>query len=189
MIADHDRSGWFGASDVRYIMGSWKGVSFDHWWEAKLGIRKSSFTNTAMLAGTMYEHPILEAAGVPEMDRQFLVPELLLRVNLDGNDSDTNYEVKTYWLAKGFKLPKHYRDQTQLQMRGSGFRKTVLLAYGLTDREYQNFFLPVDPNRILRFPIAYDAEWVETKAVPRIKYLAECLKEGRFPCGADIFKK
>ena len=61
MISDNDRSGWFGASDTKYIMGNWNTKTFQNWWLTKLGISTSNFRNTAMNAGTYYEHAILDA--------------------------------------------------------------------------------------------------------------------------------
>ena len=52
MIRNHDRSGWFGASDTATIMGSWDTETFRRWWAVKLGIRKDHFANAAMQAGT-----------------------------------------------------------------------------------------------------------------------------------------
>ncbi len=56
MISNHDRSGWFGASDTATIMGNYNTATFKKWWLEKMGIRQSTFTNKAMKAGTHYEH-------------------------------------------------------------------------------------------------------------------------------------
>ena len=37
MIHNHDRSGWFGASDTSTIMGNWATETFRKWWLEKLG--------------------------------------------------------------------------------------------------------------------------------------------------------
>ena len=70
MIADHDRSGWFGASDVSHIMGRWDTKTFSKWWLQKIGLNRDHFTNDAMAAGTNYEHAILDAIGAAEKDKQ-----------------------------------------------------------------------------------------------------------------------
>lgn len=182
MITDNDRSGWFGASDARYIMGSWKTKSFEKWWLEKLGIIRSNYTNESMQAGTAYEHPILEAMNIPEMDTQILLPEYLLRVNLDGNDTETDYEVKTYRYSNGFKLHTYYDWQVQIQMFASRLPKANILAYGLEDADYKNFFRPIDRKRLSIYPIIYRPEWVEKSFLPRLTYLKDCLQEGRrFP--------
>lgn len=54
MIADQDRSGWFGASDASYIMGSWDTKSFERWWLQKLGLNRDHFTTDATAAGTYF---------------------------------------------------------------------------------------------------------------------------------------
>lgn len=181
MISDHDRSGWFGASDVRYIMGNRKTKSFENWWAVKLGLTSNNFTNTAMQAGTMYEHSILEFCNVPEMDKQILIPELLLRVNLDGNDDETDFEVKTYKYEKGFTVPKHYEQQVNVQMFASKLKKGVILAYGLVEEDYRNFFRPIDKTRLSRHRVEYNGMWIEKEFLPKLKYYAELLKEGRWP--------
>lgn len=181
MIQDHDRSGWFGASDVRYIMGNRNTKSFENWWAVKLGLTRNDFTNEAMQAGTMYEHRILEFRNIPEMDKQILIPELCLRVNLDGNDDTTDYEVKTYRWEKGFKVPKHYEQQVNIQMFAGAFKKGVILAYGLTEADYRNFFRPIEKERLKEIPVKYNGVWVEREFLPRLKYYAGLLKEGRWP--------
>lgn len=182
MISDKDRSGYIGASDVQFVIGNWKTKSFETWWMKKLGINHDHFDNKYTLAGTHYEHKILTATGYPmEFDRQIILEDLRLRVNLDGDDGVTNYECKTYKWEKGFKLPKKYINQCQVQMLASGLRQTKLQAYGLTDADYDNFFLPIDLSRLSEHIIAYDEAWINTVYLPRHMHLAKCLKEGRFP--------
>ena len=182
MIADKDRSGYFGASDTDKIIGNWKTATFEKWWLQKLGINRDSFSNKYMLAGSNYEHRVLESLDIPmELDKQIIIEDLRLRVNLDGNDTDTIYECKTYNLEKGFKMPKKYIQQVQVQMFASGFRKAKIIAYGLTESDYDNFFHPIDPDRRSEFDIPYDERWINEVYLPKLKYLAECLKEGRFP--------
>ena len=182
MIAEKDRSGYFGASDTDKIIGNWKTATFEKWWMQKIGINRDHFDNKYTLAGTHYEHRILESLDIPmELDKQIIIEDLKLRVNLDGNDTNTIYECKTYKLEKGFKLPKKYIQQVQVQMFASGFRKAKIIAYGLTEGDYDNFFHPIDPGRRSEFIIEYDEKWLKEVYLPKLTYLAECLKEGRFP--------
>lgn len=183
MIADKDRSGWFGASDTSFVVGNWKTATFEKWWLQKLGINTAHFDNKYTLAGTYFEHRILDSLGFPmEFDRQFTVEQLLLRVNLDGNTDDMILECKTYGFGKGFRMPQKYIQQVNVQMFATGFRKAKIIAYGLVERDYDNFFGSIDPNRRSEHPIQYDELWVNNVYLPKLKYLAECLKEGRFPC-------
>ena len=182
MIASHDRSGYFGASDTPFIIGNHKTATFEKWWMQKIGINRDRFDNRYTSAGTHYEHRILESLGIPmELDKQIILEDLLLRVNLDGNDTDTIYECKTYKLEKGFKLPKKYKEQVQVQMYASGFRRAKIIAYGLKEEDYDNYFNPIDPERRSEFVIEYDERWINEVYLPSLKFLAECLKEGRFP--------
>jgi hypothetical protein len=182
MIADKDRSGYFGASDTDKIIGNWKTATFEKWWMQKIGINRDHFDNKYTAAGTHYEHRILESLGIPmELDKQIILEDLRLRVNLDGNDTDTNYECKTYKYENGFKMPKKYINQVQVQMFASGLKKSKIIVYGLTEEDYDNYFNPIDPERRSEHVIEYDERWINEVFLPRHKCLAKCLIEGRFP--------
>lgn len=184
MIADKDRSGYFGASDTSKIMGNWKTATFERWWLEKLGIVHNSFTTDAMEAGTQYEHKIL--ALVPEcteFDRQIIIGRL--RVNLDGNSDDTIYECKTYKTGKEFKPTKAYREQVQVQMYASEYRKAFIVAYPLTEEEYKNFFFDLDGSKISYHRIEYDEAFISLYLV-RLAYLTRCLEKGVFPDEAEF---
>ena len=182
MIHDHDRSGYFGASDVRYIMGNWTTKTFEHWWRVKQGFEVDNFTTDAMLTGTYYEHRILESLHFPLIfDRQIIIEPLKLRVNLDGEADGVIYEVKTHKANGEFKVPKHYIQQVNVQMFATNFRDAYIVAYGLVDEDYRNFYREIDENRLEMIRIEYDEEWVNGKFLPRLKYLADCLTHGLFP--------
>lgn len=182
MIASQDRSGYFGASDVSFIVGNWKTKTFEKWWMQKLGINRDHFDNRYTLAGTHYEHRVLESLGIPmELDKQIIIEELKLRVNLDGNDNTTIYECKTYKFDNGFKMPRKYIEQVQVQMFASGLRKAKIIVYGLLEGDYSNYFNPIDAGRRKEYVIEHDEKWINTVFLPRLKYLAQCLIEGSFP--------
>lgn len=181
MIKNHDRSGWFGASDIDYIVGNWKTKSFLKWWNAKLGLYHSNFSNISMNAGTNKEHQILEYLNIPYFDKQIRLPSLKLRVNLDGNSADTIYEVKTHSAEKPFKVPLKYKRQVWVQMYASGMRKAYIVAYGLKEEDYKNYFLPIDKERLQEIPIEYNDDFIQNEFLPKIKYLARCLEQGCLP--------
>lgn len=187
MIASKDRSGYFGASDVDKIVGNYDTKTFKKWWLEKIGIEKSNFTNASMQAGTYYEHRILRSLGFElELDKQVIIEDLLLRVNLDGNTSDTIYECKTYKNEKGFKVPLKYKRQVWVQMYATGIRKAYIVAYGLKEEDYKNFFNEIDDDRREKIPIEYNEEWINTVFLPKLRYLVECLKKGVLPSEAQI---
>lgn len=182
MIAEKDRSGYFGASDTDKVIGNCKTATFEKWWMQKIGINRDHFDNKYTSAGTHYEHRILLSLGIPmEFDKQIIIEDLKLRVNLDGNDADTIYECKTYKHENGFKMPKKYINQVQVQMFASGLRKAKIIVYGLLDGDYDNYFNEIEPQRRGEFVIAYDERWINEVYLPKLQYLAKCLKEGRFP--------
>ena len=192
MIQSHDRSGYIGASDVQYVIGNWKTKTWEKWWLQKLGINRDHFDNMYTKAGTNWEHRILESLHIPnlEMDRQFIIEDIRLRVNLDGNTPTRNKEVKTYRLdgashdialMKASQCPPKYWRQTQVQMFGSKIFGTDLVTYGLEEADYNNFLRDIDPGRLKEIPVAYDQKWIETVYLPKHMILADCLKRGVFP--------
>ena len=68
MIASQDRSGWIGASDVQYVIGNWKTKTWEKWWLQKLGINQDHFDNKFTIAGTNWEHRILESLHLPDLE-------------------------------------------------------------------------------------------------------------------------
>jgi hypothetical protein len=183
MIASHDRSGYIGASDVQYVIGNWKTKTWEKWWMQKLGINTDHFDNRYTLAGTNWEHRILDSLNLPnlEKDKQFIIEDLRLRVNLDGNLPDRIKEVKTYQWAKGWKTPQKYINQVQVQMFGSGIHGADIVAYGLEEADYDNFLRDLDRRRLQEIPVVYDQKWIETVYLPKHRILADCLKRGVFP--------
>lgn len=179
MIANHDRSEWFGASDTARIIGSWKTQTFADWWLVKLGVKESNFTSIAMQTGTYKEHQILDFLKIRERDRQIKNPRLRLRVNLDGEDSETVHEVKTYHKG-GFKVSTGYWQQAQVEMFVTG-KRCRIVAYQVTDEDYKNYFLPIEKDRLSFHLIPYDEVWIKTKYLPRLRYLADCLRKGIWP--------
>lgn len=179
MIASQDRSGWFGASDTARIMGSWKTKTFADWWLVKLGVKENNFTSVAMQTGTFKEHQILDFLKIRDRDRQIKKPRLRLRANLDGETAKMVHEVKTYHKDE-FKVSTAYWQQAQVEMYATG-KKCRIVAYRVTDEDYKNYFLPIDPERLSFHPIEYDEAWVKEKYLPRLRYLADCLRKGVWP--------
>lgn len=182
MIASQDRSYYIGASDVEKVVGNWKTKTWQKWWMQKIGVDNSHFDNVYTLAGTHFEHRILESLGMPmEFDKQFIDEDLRLRVNLDGNSEDCIYECKTFVNEKGFKVPMKYIRQVQVQMFVSGIHRAEIVAYGLEEEDYNNFFRPIDAERVHRFNIPYNPEWIEKDYLPKHLKLKDCLVKGVMP--------
>ena len=184
MIADHDRSGYFGASDTDKVIGNWKTKTWEKWWMQKLGINRDHFENEFTKAGTNWEHRILDSLGIPDLekDKQVIIEDLLLRVNLDGNTPTRIKEVKTYQWVKGWKkTPTKYINQVQVQMYATGIHEADIVAYGLEPADYDNYFRDLDPQRLQQIPVSYDPKWIETVYLPKLRILADCLKKGVFP--------
>ena len=181
MITNKDRSGYFGASDTKYIIGNWKTKTFQNWWLVKLGLIQNDFENEYTKAGTNYEHKILESLGIEnlEMDKQIIIDRL--RVNLDGNTDKKIYEVKTYNHEKGFKVSKAYKEQVLVQMYADNKRDAEIVAYGLLESDYKNYFHEIDKERLSFHKIEYDEDFIDSIYVPRLKYLTMCLKKGLMP--------
>jgi hypothetical protein len=181
MIKDHDRSYYVGASDTAMILRSFGTKTFEAWYLEKMGLVHGSLSTDAMMAGTAYEHRILDALDIPGMEKDEQVIKGRLRVNLDGRAGDTIYEVKTYKTGKEFRPSKAYRDQVQVQMFATGMRNAFIVAYPLSEEEYQNFYRDIDKALIQMFLIAYDDEFISKVYIPRLEYVSACLDAGAFP--------
>lgn len=182
MISSQDRSFYIGASDTSFVVGNWETKSFEKWWLEKLGLRKNNLKTEAMQAGNNYEHKILEALEIDDlqMDKQVIIDRL--RVNLDGNTYTCIYEVKTHNTEKEFKLSKQYWRQAQVEMYASGIHKLYIVAYALEENDYKNFFNKIDRNRIQLIQVEYEETFITEEYLPRLKILTKCLKEGGYPC-------
>lgn len=192
MIKNKDRSGYFGASDTKFIIGNWKTKTFEKWWLKKMGLDNSHFDNKYTIAGTNYEHKIVDSLGVEniEKDKQIIIESLKLRVNLDANTLKRIYEIKTFKNEKGFDLKKHkdYVNQVQVQMYASGIHEAEIVAYGLIENDYKNYFNEIDKKRILHHEVLYDKKFIYNEFLPKLKYLADCLKKGVFPNEKDFYR-
>lgn len=178
MIADKDRSFWFGASDASYITGNYETKTFKRWWLEKLGLTSMDFESKAMRAGTHFEHKILDTIPGVRKDRQILLPELQLRVNLDG-ETDIIHEVKTHKIENPYKVPKAHWRQLQVQMFAAQ-KEGEIVSYALTEKDYKNYFSEIDLDRLNHHEVEYDEEYVNL-FLESLAYLRECFKEGRMP--------
>lgn len=166
------------------VVGNWKTKTFEKWWLEKLGLYKNTIKTDSMMAGTNYEHKILNALKINnlEIDKQIIIEELRLRANLDGNTDTCIYEVKTHNINKEFKVSKQYWRQAQVEMYASNIHNLYIVSYGLEENDYINYFNEIDKSRIKLTQVDYDYEFIEKEYLPKLKILAKCLKEGVFPC-------
>lgn len=181
MIQSQDRSNYIGASDTSIVVGNWNTKTFENWWLEKLGLRKNELKTEAMQAGNNYEHKILKALEIKnlEMDKQIIQDRL--RVNLDGNTNTCIYEVKTYNAEKEFKVSKQYWRQAQVEMYSSRIHKLYIVAYALVENDYKNFFNKIDKDRIQLIEVEYDEKFINEEYLPRLEILTKCLENGKFP--------
>lgn len=181
MIQSQDRSYYIGASDTSMVVGNWNTKTFEKWWLEKLGLNKNNLSNEAIKAGNNYEHKILEALEIENMekDKQIIIDRL--RVNLDGNTNTCIYEVKTHNTEKEFKVSKQYWRQAQVEMYASNIHELYIVAYALQENDYNNYFNKIDKTRIQKIKVDYDEEFIQREYLPKLKLLTKCLKEGAYP--------
>lgn len=191
MIASKNRAGYFGASDTKFIVGNWETKTFEKWWLEKLDLNQNKFSNKYTSAGTNYEHKIIDSLQIAdiEKDKQIIIDEYKLRVNLDSNTKDTIYEIKTYGYDKGFCLSKEYINQVMVQMFATNIRQAYIVAYGLIENDYDNYFNEIDESRRSLHEINYDENFIKNEYMPKLKYLCECLNKGTFPRKEKIIWK
>lgn len=193
MITNHDRSGWFGASDSKFVMAKRRDTkSWLEWWNEKLGHSQRDVHTEAMAAGTAWEHKILDAVNPAiRKDHQIVIEKYRLRVNYDGDLDGTIYEVKTHNFLKepsfidretGEVNTKHpVWKQCQVEMYAMKTKKLYIVAYGLIAEEYKDYSLPVDDKRIDFHRVEYDKQWTHNEYLPRLKELCRALRKGRIP--------
>ena len=198
MISNQNRAGYFGASDVKFIMDTdFNTKTFENWWDIKTGKSDKHITNDAMIRGTLYEHPIMQTFGDLyginlELDKQIILEDLKLRVNLDANTSDTIYECKTHKLQNigSWQMPKQYIDQVRVQMFAFNMNKAFIVDYLVKDADIDaaknGFVLPISSDRLNVTPIYQDMNWINNQFLPRLKYLAYCLTENQYPSEAEL---
>lgn len=186
MIESKDRSWWFGASDTDKVVGNWSTASWKKWWLEKLALSQNDLSTKAMKVGNAFEHKILEhISGNLKMDKQILIPELRLRVNLDGNTDVQIIEVKTH-KSESFKVSKTYWRQAQVEMfafqKETGILPDLFIAaYHVTEEDYKNYFRPIDEDRLQLIPVEYDRDFITELYIPKLMYLGECLEKGKMP--------
>ena len=163
------------------VVGNWKTKTFEKWWLEKLGLNKNNFSTEATKAGNNYEHKILDALNIEDLekDKQIIIDRL--RVNLDGNTNICIYEVKTHKLEKIFKVSKQYWRQAQVEMYASNIHNLYIVAYSLEPKDYINYFNEIDKTRIEMIPITYDEDFIKEEYLPKLEILTNCLKKGVFP--------
>lgn len=187
MIKNQNRSHWFGASDTSMIMGNWETESFKDWWLVKLGINNKSLKSWAMDCGNILEIPIIRFIEKDEKKkikigrRPYYNLRLRLRCNYDGLRKYEVVEIKT--TGKGFKkIPKNYWQQCQVLMWKKRKQRTVLYEYQMTESDYLNPYFPnIDKTRLVRHEILFDRHFIEKEYLPRLRYLARCLKAKKMP--------
>lgn len=184
MISSQDRSYYIGCSDTNMVVGNWTTKSFENWWLEKLGFYKNTLKTETMIAGTNYEHKILDALNIKDLekDKQIIIEDLRLRANLDGNTDDCIYEVKTHNIEKEFKVSKQYWRQAQVEMFASNIHQLQIVSYSLQENDYINFFNKIDRDRLEIFKVEYDENFIDNEYLPKLKVLAKYLEEGVFPC-------
>lgn len=183
MIQSQDRSYYIGASDSSIVVGNWNTKTFEKWWLEKLGLYKNKLKTKSMMAGDNYEHKILDALEIEGLEKDKQIINGRLRVNLDGNTEDCIYEVKTYNAKKEFKVSKAYWRQAQVEMYASGIYKLYIVAYGLKEDDYINYFNEVEKERIKQISVKYDRNFITQEYLPRFRILSACLEKGEMPRG------
>ena len=193
-----DRSGYFGASDTKFIMNdNHQSKTWKEWWSVKLGSRETSFSGSIYTrAGNLWEHPILLAVD-PGMilDGQIIHDKYLLRVNYDGFKDGIIREIKThkYYADNPYSIPEEHWQQVQVEMYVyqekykqwflPPFEGLEIISYALHPDEYylEPDEIVIDPERIIHHPVKYDKHWIKAEYLPRLKECSRSLKKGKYP--------
>ena len=193
MIASKNRAWYMGCSDCDKIVGNMNTATWNQWWMEKLGLYENTMSNKYTTAGTAYEHRILEMIN-PDMtlDYQIIFEELCVRANYDGIEFRAEkmpmiHEIKTFNENREFKVTKTYWRQAQMEMwalgkkTGANVDRMIINAYPLNEEHYNNFWLPLDEDKLETHLIKRDDDFISGTLEPRIKYLGECLRKRIYP--------
>lgn len=193
MIQSKDRSGYFGASDTKFVVATNRNTaSWKRWWDVKLGTMESEqFRTKEIDAGNRYEHPILLSINDDMiLDGQIIHEKYPIRVNYDGYLNGVIYEVKTHHAEKEFEISTAYWQQCQVEMYVykemhnswflPPFEKLYLVSYGLNPDEYTSD-VNIDHNRVKYHPVEFDKGWIKGEYLPKVRELARALKKRKFP--------
>ena len=66
-------------------------------------------------------------------------------------------------------------------MYASNIHKLYIVAYGLIENDYKNYFNEIDKERLEHHEIEYDENFIVNEYLPNLKILTKCLEEGVFP--------
>ena len=58
-------------------------------------------------------------------------------------------------------MPKDYIEQVLVQMYGSGKKEACIVAYGLLDDDYKNYFNEIDKSRLSFYEVEYDERFIK----------------------------
>lgn len=105
----------------------------------------------------------------------------LLEMQDKWDSEDYKYANELKEKIKKFKVSKQYWRQAQVEMYASGIYKLYIVAYGLQENDYNNYFNEIDKNRLELINVDYDKEFIENEYLPKLEILTECLKKGVFP--------
>ena len=194
MITNQNRSYWIGASDTQFVMGNWNTETFKNWWLVKLGIHTNDFKSWVMDCGNIMEIPIIRFIENQENKKikigRFPKYNLFLRLrcNYDGLRKEEVIEIKT--TGKGFKsIPKNYWQQCQVLMYRAKKKVCALYEYLMQEVDYLNPYFPeIDKTRLKRHVIEYDSQFINEEYLPRLRYLATCLRAKKFPTVEEYAK-
>jgi hypothetical protein len=140
-----------------------------------------------MECGNAMEIPIIRAIETLEDEKIHIGKRpyhnifLRLRCNYDGLRKDEVVEIKTTGHVFS-SVPKNYWAQCQVLMFRKKKKQTSLYAYKMTVLDYTNPYFPeIDARRLTRFVISYDEDFIKKDYLPKLKYLAHCLRRKKFP--------
>lgn len=164
------RIGIFGASETSLIMSNKRSKTYQTFIKQKAGvIERQELDNKYIDAGNVLEHQIIRWLEKTynltiEKDKQIILEDECLRVNLDGNTDDCIFEIKTRNTHYGFgdtKPPKSYWQQIQVQMFASNIKQAKLVILYLYDDDYDNLLgYEIEEKNIKIFDIEYDQEFI-----------------------------
>ncbi len=184
-----DRTKYIGASDNKYVRGSFDNKVFSDWWAYKINIiAKPSFSTLYTKIGDVLESLILDSINMPIEYRKIkkMIPGTKIGCNYDSLTPEMVVEIKTMKieLAKdillGYSLPTSYKGQLEHELIVAELTNARIYILPLTENDYKNPFAIKFDNLFYKDYTLQDNDKIN-EYKRRLFYLNNCMVNGLIP--------
>lgn len=194
IVEQSDRKRYIGASDNKYVSGSFDNKVFVDWWSYKIGMTDMISLDflTPIRSGNIIENIVLDYLNISPEFRgvKKIIPGTHIGCNYDALLPTEVIEVKTMKaelagdILVGYALPSIYKRQMDHEMYVAGLTSAKIYIMPLEKKDHINPF-DIDLEKLFfkeyRLPDISDY-------IKRLNYLDICFKEGSIPSDKEFEK-